>query len=100
LFVLDLWRTYPTGLRAEGLAVAEELAKQRCRCLIVSPLSLKLERGPRGYWDMAPGNSLPQACRQVLAGRVGGEDFSEIKQLLAGYLEKPEGHGDGVPSDQ
>ena len=43
LFVLDLWRTYPTGLRAEGGAVAEELAKQRCRSLIVSPLCLKLD---------------------------------------------------------
>lgn len=43
--VQDLWRTYPTGLRAEGVAVAE--------------------------------------------------DFSEIKRLLAGYLEKPEEHGDG-----
>ena len=45
LAILDLWRRYPSGLRAEGIAVAETLARLRLKALVVSPLALAVKIG-------------------------------------------------------
>lgn len=66
LFVLELWRTYPTRLRAEGLAVAEELIRQRARPLVVSPLALGGESGVPWYWDLESEDSLEAPCGGLL----------------------------------
>ena len=63
LFILELWRTYPTGLRAEGVAVAEELIRHRARPLVVSPLSFGSDANLSWYWDVACGDSLSDRCR-------------------------------------
>jgi hypothetical protein len=97
LFVLELWRTYPTGLRAEGLAVAEELIRQRARPLVVSPLALGNESGVPWYWDLGSEDSLEVRCAGLL--RIApkrwmhGEASSDrLKELLGAYLAKPQGH--------
>ncbi len=94
LFVLDLWRSYPTGIRAEGVAVAEQLAKQHAKSLIVSPLSIGSEVDMPGYWDMASSTSMTQRCDALLRdkGRKP-QSLSEIlKNVLGPYLAAPSGH--------
>jgi len=98
LFVLELWRTYPTGLRAEGLAVAEELIRQRARPLVVSPLALGNESGVPWYWDLGSEDSLGARCAGLLGMapkrwmHAGGSP-GRLKELLGSYLLKPQGHG-------
>lgn len=97
LFVLELWRTYPTGLRAEGLAVAEELIRQRVRPLVVSPMALGNESSVLWYWDLASPDSLADRCERLLRGGWAGfgknmESVAKLKNLLGPYLLKPQGH--------
>lgn len=97
LFVLELWRTYPTGLRAEGLAVAEELIRQRARPLVASPLALGSESGVPWYWDLASEDTLEARCVGLLRGtpkewmHADGRS-GRLKDLLGAYLLKPQGH--------
>lgn len=97
LFVLELWRTYPTGLRAEGVAVAEELIRQRARPLVVSPLALGNESGVPWYWDLGSEDSLEARCAGLLRmpprrGIQGDASSDRLKELLGAYLLKPQGH--------
>lgn len=97
LFVLELWRTYSTGLRAEGLAVAEELIRQRSLPLVVSPLAFAEALDLAWYWDMAARDSLAARCKRLLRnGFVQDAAASAalllLKERLRGYLDKPSGH--------
>lgn len=99
LFVLDLWRSYPTGLRAEGVAVAEQLNRNHAKSLIVSPLSLDAGENILGYWDMASPMPLVERCELLM--KEGGRrptavpDF--LKASLSRFLAAPAGHED-VPN--
>ncbi len=66
LIIVDLWRTYPTGLRAEGVAVAETLARFQLKALIVSPLALGVNPQVNSYWDLSSRISLPDCVRNLL----------------------------------
>jgi hypothetical protein len=98
LFVLELWRTYPTGIRAEGLAVAKELAWWKVPCLVVSPLTLGAEVKASWYWDLGSSESLGERCGKLLRARGGFSlgGFDRLDKLLATYLEKPVGHESAV----
>jgi hypothetical protein len=94
LFILELWRSYSTGLRAEGLAVREELSKHRVRSLVISPLSLASEVDQAWYWDIGAQETLPHRCERLLINRVGITPTSDhcLEKWLAPYLAKPVGH--------
>lgn len=98
LFVLDLWRSYPTGIRAEGVAVAEQLSRHHSKSLIVSPLSISAEGGISGYWDIASTMPLAQSCDLLLKqGRRKHAAVPEIlRKALFQYLAAPAGH-EAVP---
>jgi len=102
LFVLELWRTYSTGLRAEGLVVWEELRRQHALSLIVSPLAVGSETDTPFYWDLASENDLEERCRRLLGGgfrvpSMGSAEQKKLKSLLRDYLAKPAGHDAGAP---
>lgn len=94
LIIVDLWRTYPTGLRAEGVAVAEALARFQLNALIVSPLALSLNPPVSSYWDLASGISLPDCVCNLLREDRAPELLipERIKQPLQAFLRAPEGH--------
>jgi hypothetical protein len=94
LFVLDLWRTYPTGIRAEGIAVAEQLARQHAKSLVVSPLSIGRGQDAPGYWDMASSTSLIQHCDMLLRDKRRKPQAlpENLKSVLRHFLEAPSGH--------
>ena len=94
LIIVDLWRTYPTGLRAEGVAVAEALARFQLNALIVSPLALSLNPPVSSYWDLASGISLPDCVRNLLREDRAPDLMlpQRIKQPLQAFLRAPEGH--------
>lgn len=96
LFILDLWRTYSTGLRAEGLAVAEELIRHRALPLVVSPLSFGSETSLSWYWDVASADALGDRCRRLLkSGAIPPMRGAErLNSCLEAYLVKPAGHAD------
>lgn len=103
LFVLDLWRTYPTGIRAEGIAVAEQLARQHAKSLVVSPLSIGRGEGTPGYWDIGSQHSLTQSC--LLTMKEGSRSSAvlsrAVKERFSRFLTVPTGHKDsGITTDR
>lgn len=93
LFVLELFRQYPGGLRAEGVALAEKLARRGKRSLIVSPLFLAQHLRCDCYWDVASKDSL--AARVARVGTSARPLSTEIKILLdffAPHLAIPPQH--------
>jgi len=99
LIILDLWRTYPTGLRAEGLAVAETLARLQLKALIVSPLALGVSPPVSSYWDLSSGIALLDCIRNLLREDQAPELVlpERIKQPLQAFLRAPEGHSSPKP---
>ena len=95
LTVLDLWRRYPSGLRAEGLAVAETLARLGGKALVVSPLALPVRPEDSSYWDLASGVCLPERIRQLLLDTLPAPGLPDhIKQALAPFQQAPDGHAE------
>lgn len=97
LFVLELWRSYTTGWRAEGVAVAEQLMRIGAAPLIVSPLSLGEKLRVSCYWDLASGDTFTARAAMTLRssgsrirGSRGGIDF--LKRTFCDHLAKPAGH--------
>jgi len=99
LIIVDLWRTYPTGLRAEGVAVAETLARFQLKALIVSPLALGVSPPVSSYWDLSSGISLPDCVRNLLREDRAPELLlpQRIKEPLQAFLRAPEGHSSPRP---
>ena len=99
LIILDLFRTYPTGLRAEGVAVAETLARFQLKALIVSPLALGVNPQVTSYWVLSSGISLPDCVRNLLREERDPELVppERIKEPLQDFLRAPEGHSSPRP---
>jgi len=100
LFIAELWRGYPTGWRAEGLAVAEQLTRLGANVLIVSPLSLGIDAA-ESYWDLASTDSLATRVNRLLRRPAARNQAAVLDQLsalevtLSDYIAKPLGHVDG-----
>jgi hypothetical protein len=95
LFIVELWRVYRTGLRAEGLAVAEELLRQGATPLIVSPLSIGEDAQTLYYWDLSSPDRIGERCANLLQRGGSGKDRQGLKllrTLLDAYYEAPAGH--------
>jgi hypothetical protein len=65
-FILELFRRYPGGQRAEGVVLAERW-RYRKPFLIVSPLHLAHQIQCPGYWDTAAKDSLVERIRHILS---------------------------------
>jgi len=97
LFVLELWRSYGTGWRAEGVAVAEQLMRIGAAPLIVSPLSLGGKLDASCYWDLASRDDLAERIATALQAGVSRslspyEEIESVKRIFREHLAKPVGH--------
>jgi hypothetical protein len=92
MFILDLFRDYPGGLRAEGVVLAQRWLP-RTPCLIVSPLYLAHELQCPAYWDVAAEDSLIARIRQIRdAPFLCRRNFERLTQRFERYLALPPQH--------
>ena len=92
LFVLELFRSYPGGLRAEGLVLADRWRRHK-PCLVVSPLHLAAELRCEGYWDTASEDTLAARAERIVRlpeRRYGG--FDRMLHCFEPMLKIPPQH--------
>ncbi|CAG1023378.1 hypothetical protein MTYM_02408 [Methylococcales bacterium] len=65
-FILELFRLYPGGQRAEGLVLADRW-KYRKSFLIVAPLYVSHQIRCPGYWDAAAEDSLVERIHHIMS---------------------------------
>lgn len=94
-FVLELFRTYPTGIRAEAIPVAEELGRLQVRTMIVSPLALGEIAAADGYWDTGTHGRISDRIERLLGDRVRA-NLDGLKACMASFLARQEGHEDTI----
>lgn len=92
LFILELFRRYAGGLRAEGVALAERWGRRK-PFLVISPLHLANELGCPGYWDTASADSLGQRVEQIVNfPRQCIEGFEKVVRCFGVMLRLPPQH--------
>ena len=91
-FILDLFREYPGGTRAEGITLARRWMP-RTPCLIISPLYLSAEIGCPGYWDVSATDTLPERIEHILSRpHLCSRGFDRLTSRFSDYLELPPQH--------
>ncbi len=91
-FILDLFRNYPGGQRAEGIVLAKRWMP-RIPFLVVSPLYLSAKLGCPGYWDVSADDPLTERMRQIsFDPQICIRGFEKLEQSFSGYLELPPQH--------
>lgn len=92
LFILELFRHYPGGTRAEGVTLAQRLALRGKASLIVSPLYVPALQ-QSGYWDVACGDTLEERIQKFVANpRLALEKLDELAKYFGAFLEIPPQH--------
>jgi hypothetical protein len=95
LFVIELLRSYPGGLRAEGVALGRRLAAKRKRVLIVSPLSLASRLSCQCYWDVAADESVSgRITRLFLESTEWVSELERLEAMFLSLLAIPPQHGE------
>nr|VFK24710.1 MAG: hypothetical protein BECKMB1821G_GA0114241_100946 [Candidatus Kentron sp. MB]VFK27022.1 MAG: hypothetical protein BECKMB1821I_GA0114274_10026 [Candidatus Kentron sp. MB]VFK74938.1 MAG: hypothetical protein BECKMB1821H_GA0114242_101247 [Candidatus Kentron sp. MB] len=90
--VLELFRDYPGGIRAEGLVLAERWMYRK-PFLIVSPLHVSREIRCPGYWDTQAKDCLAQRIRYLIsAPKECVKRFEQIKERFGRFLTLPPQH--------
>ncbi|MCC7336423.1 MAG: hypothetical protein IT422_15140 [Pirellulaceae bacterium] len=89
LFILEMFRQYDTGFRAEGLATAALIAEHGAMPLVVSPFEMTEQvGGPRGFiWDACQSDSLADRVLKLLDGSKTSRDAGVLR-LLAEKLNR------------
>lgn len=90
--ILELFRIYAGGNRAEGLVLAERWKHQR-PSLIVSPLHVARELACPGYWDPSDPDPLVDRIRWIAAfpGQAN-EGRGRLLNHFRGSLDVPPQH--------
>lgn len=92
LFVLELFRSYAGGPRAEGVVFARRL-RHRTRFLIISALHLSKELKCFRYWDTAAEDTLGERARDVLnAPDVYADGLDRLEKCFERLLKVPQQH--------
>lgn len=92
-FILELFRQYPGGLRAEGLALAERFARHGKGSLIISPLFLAQQVGCHLYWDASSSEPLmDRILNQMMNSRPDHIELDRLTNIFAQFLELPPQH--------
>lgn len=92
LCVLDLFRTYEAGRRAEGIAVAERLITRGIRCLIIAPGGSWMPAS-RMIWEPSSCDTLPARIASVLdLDPPSVSELAPLNKRFARYLPIPEQH--------
>lgn len=92
LFILELFRHYPGGMRAEGVTLAQRLALRGKASLIVSPLYVPALH-QLGYWDVACADTLEEHIQKFVANPgFAMEKLDELVNYFGGLLDIPPQH--------
>jgi hypothetical protein len=93
LFVLDLLRHYPGGIRAEGVALAHQLWKRGKSSLIISPLHCARANLFPLYWDAASSDSLENRIALCLQSDVDPKSpLMTLQSVFKSLLDLPPQH--------
>ncbi len=94
LFVLELFRHYQGGLRAEGMVLAQRLVRRGKRTLVISPLSLGRQKNCRGYWDVASSDTLAERLQElILSGHLTPQsEWDYLRRCFSSFLDLPPQH--------
>mgnify|MGYP001176990314 CR=1 FL=1 len=84
-FVVDLLRQYPGGLRAEGVVLAERLARRGKSSLVISPLFVAHQLSCPSYWDVSSTDTL--VTRIVERMSVTKPQHEELKDIGAFFMQ-------------
>lgn len=92
LFVLELFRSYAGGLRAEGVVLARRL-RHRARYLIISALHLAKGLNCMGYWDTAAEDTLGERVRNVLnTSDTCRDGLDRLEECFGQLMKIPQQH--------
>jgi len=92
-FVLELFRQYPGGLRAEGVVLAQRVARQGKILLVISPLSLAARLSCRMYWDASSPDTLSDRLAQlVMLAKPDQSELERISRTFKRFLDLPPQH--------
>jgi len=94
LFVLELFRHYRGGLRAEGVVLAQRLSGRGKRTLVISPLSLGRQKSCQGYWDVASSDTLADRLQDLtLRGHPAPQsEWDYLRRCFSSFLALPPQH--------
>lgn len=93
LFILDLLRHYPGGMRAEGVTLAQRLWKRGKPVLIISPLHCAGAKYFPVYWDTASTDSLENRVGMCLRAEFDlRNSLMELRSLFGPLLSLPQQH--------
>lgn len=93
LFVIGLDRQYELGLRAEGVAVAEQLARAGKRVLVVGSECSGGRIALTSYWDIGSSGTLLEAVARSLNGPPPSSDeLATLRRHFKSRLQTPTGH--------
>lgn len=93
LFLLDLFRSFPGGMRAEGVAMADRMSRQGKLSLVLSPLMLSKEIESPVYWDLAHRSELGVHISDLLDHPYSpSEVVRPLRTFFGPLLEIPPQH--------
>jgi hypothetical protein len=93
LFILDLLRHYPGGMRAEGVALAHRLCRRGKRVLVISPLHCANDETAQVYWDTASKDALGSRIAECLkSGESQRALINAMSVRFAPLLDLPPQH--------
>lgn len=93
LFILELLREYPGGLRAEGVTLARRLIKRGKQVLVVSPLYMAEQLNCHMYWDASSTDDLGIRIKQIIEiGRTSVTETEKLLKAFASLLDLPPQH--------
>jgi len=93
LCILDLFRTYPGGRRAEGVALGEWIARRDRPVLIISPLAIAETIDCHCYWDVSHAEELGLRIARLLARHYEPEDdLATLRRIFGVLMEIPPQH--------
>ena len=91
-FILDLFRDYPGGRRAEGIVLAERWLHRK-PFLVISPLYLAEKISCPGYWDISSSDSLIDRIIHIASSpHLCIEGFEVLKNRFTQLLTLPPQH--------
>lgn len=90
LFILGLLRSYPGGMRAEAIPVAEVLIRTGKRVLVVSGGVAPGLRNVAMFWDLASDVSLADRIAGAADGAVNWQDgLGRLRETFSAYASPP-----------
>lgn len=91
-FILGLFRQYPGGLRAEGVALAGILIPRGKRVLVISPLHIPALVDNPAYWDTASKKPLRERIRDIVEAPAQKTVLAPLQKCLNPLLDIPKQH--------